>query len=69
MVGGMSEVFDPAGLQMLLGDTEYSLTRGGPEEGDRDRGSQRSGRRGWSKLDEWLRPGAPSRSWRSSKTD
>jgi LacI family transcriptional regulator, gluconate utilization system Gnt-I transcriptional repressor len=26
-VGGMSEVFDPAGLQMLLGDTEYSLTR------------------------------------------
>jgi LacI family gluconate utilization system Gnt-I transcriptional repressor len=26
-VGGMSEVFDPAGLQMLLGDTEYSLSR------------------------------------------
>ena len=26
-VGGMSEVFDLAGLQMLLGDTEYSLTR------------------------------------------
>jgi LacI family transcriptional regulator, gluconate utilization system Gnt-I transcriptional repressor len=26
-VGGMSEIFDPAGLQMLLGDTEYSLTR------------------------------------------
>jgi LacI family gluconate utilization system Gnt-I transcriptional repressor len=26
-VRGMSEVFDPAGLQMLLGDTEYSLSR------------------------------------------
>ena len=26
-VRGMSEVFDVAGLQMLLGDTEYSLTR------------------------------------------
>jgi LacI family transcriptional regulator, gluconate utilization system Gnt-I transcriptional repressor len=26
-VRGMSEIFDPAGLQMLLGDTEYSFAR------------------------------------------
>ena len=26
-VRGMSDVFDPAGLQMLLGDTEYSVSR------------------------------------------
>ena len=26
-VGGMSEIFDPTGLQMLMGDTEYSVAR------------------------------------------